>query len=243
MPGRDGEVTARSDVDGLPDRAAGQQRQRVLDLVRTAAGPVDVQHIADTLQIHVSTARFHLGTLATQGRVRRSQDVRGGGAGRPRRTYEIAPRLDYADIVALFATHLGGTAPERADKALRIGADLAHRVHLARPRAENSVGDLVVSTLSELGFEVRSVLSSFGEITVEICSCPLAEIAVTAPEVVRGIQQGLIQEVLDLNADAVGGRYLATVAPDPGGGSCEVSLTLRPQSGPQSGPQPCPRTR
>ena len=153
---------------------------------------------------------------------------RAGGAGRPRLTYELAPRLDYADIVSLFALHLGGSPAERAERARRIGADLAHRVRLTRPRAEESVGDLVVATLAELGFQVRGVLNSFGEMTVQICTCPLAEVAQTAPEVVRGIQQGLIQEVIDLNADRLGARYRVAVTPDPRGGSCEVELLLRP---------------
>ncbi|KUI00847.1 helix-turn-helix domain-containing protein [Mycobacterium sp. IS-3022] len=218
----------RHDRDAPPDRAAGQQRQRVLNLLRSATGPVDVQHVADALQIHVTTARFHLSTLEGQGFVRRSGGVRNRGAGRPRLTYEIAPRLDYAEIVSLFAAHLGGTVEEREERALRIGADLAHRVHLARPRAETSVGDLVMLTLDELGFQVRSVLTSFGEMTVKICTCPLAEVAASAPEVVRGMQQGLIQEVIDLNADAIGARYQVSVVPDARGGSCEIGLVLRP---------------
>jgi hypothetical protein len=85
----------------------------------------------------------------------------------------------------------------------------------------------VVTTLAELGFQVRSVLNSFGEVTVQICTCPLAEVTVTAPEVVRGIQQGLIQEVIDLNADAIGAGRRAAVTLDPRRGSCEVSLVLR----------------
>ncbi|MGP4058822.1 helix-turn-helix transcriptional regulator [Mycobacterium sp. 4D054] len=209
------------------DRAAGRQRHRVLGLLREADGPVDAQGVADLLQIHITTARFHLSTLEAQGFVRRAGS-RKSGAGRPKLTYEPAPRLDYADIVSLFATHLGGTAEERETRARRIGADLAHRVRLARARDETSVGDLVVATLTELGFQVRSVMSSFGEVTVQLCTCPLAEVAKTAPEVVRGIQQGLIQEVIDLNADAVGGRYGVAVTPDPHGGSCEVGLVLRP---------------
>lgn len=212
----------------LADRATGQQRRRVLSVLRSATGSVDAQHVADTLQIHVTTARFHLSTLESQGLVRRGDGVRNRGAGRPRLTYEIAPRLDYPEIVSLFAAHLGGTVEEREARALRIGADLAHRVHLARPRTESSVTDLVVRTLNELGFQVRSVLTSFGEVTVQICTCPLAEVAASAPEVVRGIQQGLIQEVIDLNAEAIGARFQASVEPDPRGISCEVSLVLRP---------------
>ncbi|MDV3124155.1 helix-turn-helix domain-containing protein [Mycobacterium sp. 21AC1] len=209
------------------DRSVGQQRQRVLGVLRNADGPVEVQQIADALQIHVTTARFHLSTLEEQGMVRRG-GVRGRGVGRPRLTYEMVPRLDYADIVALFATHLGGTPEEREARALRIGADLSHRVRLARVRDETSITDLVIVTLGELGFQVRSVLNSFGEVTVQICTCPLAEVAVDAPEVVRGIQQGLIQEVIDLNAEVIGGRYVVEVRPDSRNGSCEVSLLVRP---------------
>jgi hypothetical protein len=69
-----------------------------------------------------------------------------------------------------------------------------------------------------------------GKVTVRICTCPLAEIAVDAPEVVRGIQQGLIQEVIDQNAPALGHRYSAAVRPDSRQGTCEVSLVLRPAS-------------
>ncbi|WKG02256.1 helix-turn-helix domain-containing protein [Mycolicibacterium sp. HK-90] len=218
------------------DRAAGQQRQRVLDLLRAADNPVDARQIADALQIHVTTARFHLSTLEGQGVIRRGGAAGGAGrVGRPRLTYEIAPRLDYADIVALFAAHLGGTPEERETRALRIGADLAHRVRVARRRGETSIADLVVATLGELGFQVRSVLTSFGEVSVEICTCPLAEVAVDSPEVVRGIQQGMIQEVIDVNAEALGGRFAVSVRPDARHGSCEVSLVLRPATVGESG--------
>ena len=117
------------------DRAAGRQREKVLELLRASAHPVDAHLVADALQIHVTTARFHLQALETQGYVRRAS-ARPAGAGRPKLTYEPVPRLDYADIVALFATHLGGTADEREQCARRIGADLAHRVRVARLRDE-----------------------------------------------------------------------------------------------------------
>lgn len=214
-------------ADAPPQRSAGQQRQRILGLLRASPEPVDARRIADELRIHVTTARFHLTALESQGVVRRGE-VKAGRAGRPRLTYELAPSLDYAEIVSLFAAHLGGTVEEREQRALRIGADLAHRVRAARRREETTVVDLVVATLGELGFQVRSVFNSFGEVTVQICTCPLAEVAATAPEVVRGIQQGLIQEVIERNVDAIGARYHAAVTPDATAGSCEVSLALQP---------------
>jgi predicted ArsR family transcriptional regulator len=220
-----------SSTGDVSDRAVGHQRQRVLGLLRSAEVPVDAHHVADALNIHVTTARFHLGTLESQGIIRRG-GATGGRVGRPRLTYELAPRLDYADIVALFATHLGGTPQEREERALRIGADLARRVRLTETCRDSSITELVVAALTALGFQIRSVVNAFGELTVQICTCPLAEIAVDAPEVVRGIQQGLIQEVIDCNADLLGRPYSAVVRPDPQDGACEVSLVLSP------GPRP-----
>ena len=49
--------------DATAGRAAGRQRQKVLGLLRTATGPLDARHVADTLRIHITTARFHLATL------------------------------------------------------------------------------------------------------------------------------------------------------------------------------------
>ncbi|KUI30315.1 ArsR family transcriptional regulator [Mycobacterium sp. IS-1496] len=220
----------RPSTESASERAAGLQRQRVLSLVRSAGGPVDARRVADALDIHVTTARFHLTTLERQGAIRRGGGARSGGVGRPRLTYELAPRLDYADIVALFATHLGGTPGEREERAVRIGADLARRVRLTEVAGEDSVVDVVVGALGQLGFQIRSVTDAFGEVTIQICACPLAEIAVDSPEVVRGIQQGLIQEVVDANAARAGRRYSVAVQPDPHRGSCEVGLVLRPSA-------------
>jgi predicted ArsR family transcriptional regulator len=216
-------------IQGRPKRGAGQQRQRVLGVLRDAPGPVDARHVAERLDIHVTTARFHLSTLESQGVVRRGTEARHRGTGRPRLTYEIAPRLDYADIVALFAVHLGGSAAEREARALGIGADLAHRINLATPRVGAAVANLIVEALGELGFQIHSVVSAFGTVAVRICACPLAEIATDAPEVVSGIQQGLLQEILDANTDALGTRYRATVRPDPHHGACQVHLTVHPE--------------
>lgn len=204
----------------------GQQRQRVLELVRSAREPLDAQHLADSLGVHVSTIRFHLNVLEEEGHVVRRGGDREPRAGRPRVTYAAAPRLDYADVVSLFAVHLGGTAAEREQRAVLIGADLAHRVGVARARNLPGVADLVSETLAEMGFRVLSTLTSFGRTSVQVCSCPLSDIASSAPEVVRGIQQGLIQEVLDVNAETIGGAVHVAVTPDADHGKCVVRIEL-----------------
>mgnify|MGYP002652243204 CR=1 FL=1 len=114
------------------NRRAGQQRERVLGLLREATQPVGVQHIADSLGIHITTVRFHLRTLEEQGHIVRRSGGAGQRAGRPSLAYAVAPRLDYADVVSLFAVHLGGTAAERESRAALVGADWAdgRRGHL-----------------------------------------------------------------------------------------------------------------
>lgn len=129
----------------------------------------------------------------------------------------------------MLAAHLGGTPDEREKCARRIGAELAHQVRVARPRAETTISEMGVAALSELGFQVNSVLWSFGTVTVQLCTCPLAKVAETAPEVVRGIQQGRIQEVVDCNATANGAEYRVAVTPDSGEGLCEVVVVLDPR--------------
>lgn len=57
---------------------------------------------------------------------------------------------------------------------------------------------------------------------------PSSTHAPISPEVVRGIQHGLIQEDIRANEDTLGGRYQAEVRPDAGRGSREVSLILCP---------------
>lgn len=106
-------------------RGAGQQRARVLKVLQEAAAPVGAREVADSLGLHITTVRFHLKTLEEQGHIVRRRGTGEQKAGRPSLSYEVAPRLDYADVVALFAAHLGGTAAERESRAALVGADLA----------------------------------------------------------------------------------------------------------------------
>jgi hypothetical protein len=112
---------------------------------------------------------------------------------------------------------------------VQIGADLARRIGLSGSCVTTSITDLVVSALTQLGFEIRSAVKTFDEVAVQICTCPLAEIAVDSPEVVRGIQRGLMQEVIDDNVAAIGLSYAVTIRPD-AQGSCEVTLRVRPST-------------
>lgn len=210
-----------------------KQRERILGLLRESSGPVDAHHLAATLDLHVTTVRFHLAGLGEEGLVRTRQ-LPIERVGRPRLGYVAVKEPSYTDLVALLAARIGGTPTEREDRAFEVGSDWAGMLALAlalAPAPTVDAGTLVIDALQQLGFETQSATNAFGTHSLTLCTCPLAEIARTNPEVVRGIQRGLIQRVLDDHADLLRSRYAVDVRPDPQDGNCLVQLVLRPVKG------------
>lgn len=207
---------------------APRQRERVLALLRETADPVDAHRLAEQLNIHVTTVRFHLAGLADDGLIRRST-LPATRVGRPRVGYVAVVEPSYADLVALLAAHLGGTAAVRERRAEAVGREWAGRIPAPLPTVGAiDAATLVADCLARLGFRVQSTTSIFGTHTLTLCTCPLAETARHNPEVVRGMQRGLIQGVLDASAPRLGARYLVNVVPDPDGGNCRIGLVLHP---------------
>ncbi|NLU84819.1 helix-turn-helix domain-containing protein [Rhodococcus sp. HNM0569] len=202
-----------------------KQRDRVLELLRAATAPLDAQHLAAQLDLHVTTVRFHLGGLVEEGLARTCR-LDAAGVGRPRIGYEAIREPSYADLVALMAAQLGGTEAERERKAEDAGRDWADRLG-AVDAAGPDAAAYVIAVLERLGFQVQSAMSAFGTHTLTLCTCPLVETARRNPEVVRGIQRGLIQRALDNAETALGARFAVDVTPDPDGGNCSIGLVLR----------------
>lgn len=203
-----------------------KQRERILTLLRESATPLDAHGLAETLDLHVTTVRFHLTGLSDEGLVH-AQPMPVTGVGRPRTGYVAVREPSYTDLVALFAARIGGDATERELKAFEVGDDWASLLRL-QPEPTSDAGSLVIDALARLGFETQTATSAFGTHDITLCTCPLVEIARNYPEVVRGIQRGLIQRVLDDNAVTLGRRYVVDVRPDPDDGNCRVRLVLHP---------------
>lgn len=202
-----------------------KQRDRVLALLESSTEPIDAHLLADDLDLHVTTIRFHLNSLIEEGLVRTRQ-LGSTKVGRPRLGYAAVTKPSYTDLVALLAARLGGTAAERERTACEVGSDWAGMLGL-EPAGTTDAAAFVIDALARLGFETRSTTSAFDNHDLTLCTCPLVEVARTNPEVVRGIQRGLVQRILDDNATALGARYTAAVFPDPQDGNCSIRLTLR----------------
>ena len=177
-------------------------------MLRTAGGPVDVQHVADALQIHVTTVQLpvlkHAGTPeASSAR----GGPRGRGVGRPRLTYKRSLRVSTTPTSWPCSRPILAGRDEEAE-----AQGIADRGRSGPSRSPDQPTGRIIDQrpgcwhAPPLRVEIRSVLDAFGEVTVPVCAWPLAKGAFESPEVVRGIQQGLIQEVIDQNASALGHR-------------------------------------
>lgn len=203
-----------------------RQRDRVLALVRDSLEPLDAPVIAHSLGVHITTARFHLNALIDDGLVEGTW-LPSETVGRPRKGYVAVGADPTAPVLAALLAQLGGTAEERRVKAAAAGRVWADGLTGIRPVAGELPDPVTVvtTTLVRLGFQISSTVSSFGTHEIRMCNCPLRRIAQGAPEIVVGIQQGMIERILERHSPALAFQYGVEVRPDTGG-DCGVTLRL-----------------
>ncbi|GEE01309.1 transcriptional regulator [Gordonia spumicola] len=203
--------------------ATGRPRDRVRELLATSDTELDAHEVGRALDIHATTARFHLNNLVTEGAAITVQ-LPPEGVGRPRLAYTIAPPPAADELDRLLLMQLGPTPEAREAAAATAGRQWA-RLHAA-PAPQAALPDPVIAvetTLTRLGFRITDVLSEFGRHRITLCSCPLKHLASRAPEVARGAVRGAVDEALA--AGALDDAYDAVVHPDPDG-DCTLILVL-----------------
>lgn len=220
-------------MDDRTDRGARQkrrgpshrQRQRILELVREHDGAVDAGELAARMGLHITTVRFNLDALCSEGSIERTRITR-AGRGRPRTGYlAVQERLDYRSLAEILALELGDTADKRRRRAEaagrrwaeRIGTGVAHEVdaeqHVpdsARPRKTlEDKAAMVTSVFAKMGFdpELAPAATSTAETqqTIRLHACPVRDLARAHPEVGCALHRGLLQGLLT-NAAAAEGR-------------------------------------
>ncbi|RDI55301.1 helix-turn-helix transcriptional regulator [Nocardia mexicana] len=207
-----------------------RQRDRVLALVRDSLEPLDAPVIAEALGIHITTARFHLNTLIDEGLVEGTW-LPSATVGRPRKGYVVVGADPTAPLLDALLAQLGDTDADRRAKAAAAGRVWADTLTGIGARGDDLPDPVTVvaATLTRLGFQVSSTVSSFGTHEIQVCNCPLRRIARNAPEIVIGIQQGLIERVLERYSPALASQYGVEVRPDTSG-DCGVTLRLTSRS-------------
>ena len=209
---------------GHNDRTAGRvhrgpadrQRQRILELVREHDGAVDAEELAERIGLHVTTVRFHLDALCSQGVVERTRITR-ASVGRPRTGYfAVRDRLDYRGLAEILALELGDTKDQRRRRAEAAGRRWAERIQ-AEPTPEDGVGQddserttpnatvedqtaMVASVFARMGFgpELTPAAKSTAgtQQAIRLHACPIRELARAHPEVGCSLHRGLLQGLL-----------------------------------------------
>jgi predicted ArsR family transcriptional regulator len=205
------------------------RRRDVLRVLRAAHSAMSIAAIADTLDVHPNTVRFHLDTLVSTGRVEQVAPDR-KGPGRPALMFRAPRRMDpggprhYRLLAEILATGLAGN--EDAD-ARAVAAGHAWGVQLKPPApttagaldAEESIEHLV-GLLDELGFAPERR----GDELVGLRHCPFLELAESQKSIVCPIHLGLMRGALETwEAPVTVDRLDPFVEPD----LCLVQLTAQ----------------
>lgn len=173
----------------------GGRRRDVLRVLKAAAAPMSIVAIADELDVHPNTVRFHLDSLLGDGQVEQVMAER-KGPGRPALMFRATRQMDrggprryrlLAEILAMGLTAEG----DAAGKALAAGRAWGRQLE-TRGRPRESV-DHLVDVLDELGFAPERR----GRTQIGLRHCPFLELAEARESVVCPIHLGLMQGALE----------------------------------------------
>jgi predicted ArsR family transcriptional regulator len=204
-----------SDIVKSAKQPPGRRRD-VLRVLRAATSPMSIVAIAETLDVHPNTVRFHLATLVSTGRVDQVAPDR-KGPGRPALMFRATRRMDTGGPrhYEILATDLAGNRDAEA-KALAAGHAWGMQLkppdstRAGTPDAEESIEHLV-GFLDELGFAPERR----GDDQVGLRHCPFLELAESQKAIVCPIHLGLMRGALETwEAPVTADRLDPFVEPD-----------------------------
>ncbi|MGZ4509752.1 MAG: helix-turn-helix transcriptional regulator [Mycobacterium sp.] len=182
------------------------RRREVLRVLRASTDPMSIVAIADVLQVHPNTVRFHLDSLLGEGQVEQVEMSR-KGPGRPPLMFRAVRQMDrggtrhYRLLAEILAAAFASERNPRA-KALAAGRAWGRRADAAlqpppgdAPDVDETI-DHLVDALEKLGFapERREVN---GENQIGLRHCPFLELAENPTSVVCPVHLGLMQGAME----------------------------------------------
>jgi predicted ArsR family transcriptional regulator len=204
----------------IPIGESAGRRREVLRVLRASANPMSILAIADALNVHPNTVRFHLDVLVGDGQVEQVAPDR-RGPGRPPLMFQAVRQMDrggtrhYRLLAEVLSTALA-TERNSGDKALAAGRAWGLRMESPSDGdtdAEESV-DRLVEMLDELGFAPERRAAN-GDQQIGLRHCPFLELAETRTAVVCPIHLGLMQGAMESwGAAVMVDRLEAFVEPD-----------------------------
>jgi predicted ArsR family transcriptional regulator len=211
---------------------------QILGFVRAEPEPPTAADVSAALGVGRSVARWRLERLVEAGLLipsfARRNGRRGPGAGRPAKTYAVAPgsapvgaSLRHAELVRLLIAALptGGRRKRLAEVGRRFGEQLARDAGLKPARRADTAARRICRALGQLGFHT-SAEASATEITFVTPTCPLRPVVAddeTAVDVDRGMWRALVAAALEQEPNGARFETHGCLAP---GSPCRIVVEL-----------------
>jgi predicted ArsR family transcriptional regulator len=229
-------------LDAIGDRAL----RETLLFARAQTAPVTADEVAAAQRIHRNVARARLERLAEAGLLTPSFERRTGrsgpGAGRPAKTYRVAPELSaiefperrYEQLIGLVVDCL----PERArgerlrEIGIAFGRELAREARLRPAKRFRTAVERVCVALGGLGYHasVAEVTGEQAVITTPTCPLrPLVRAQAGVAELDRGMWAALVTRALE--GTGVDEIVCDTSNCHRDDADCRVLVLLRPRRG------------
>jgi predicted ArsR family transcriptional regulator len=167
-----------------------RQRHMILEALRAAPDGLDTKELAQALELHPNTVRWHLGLLGDAGLVRERPERR-RGRGRPSVVHRLTSegiatgRDEYRLLATMLTEALAGDGNGEA-RAYETGVRWGRHLQQAEPDAD------VVQLLDREGFAAEQ----HGD-RIEMRRCPFYALAEGAPQVICTLHHGIVDGALD----------------------------------------------
>jgi predicted ArsR family transcriptional regulator len=228
------------------DAIGDQELRETLLYARAQPLPVTADDVASTQRIHRNVARGRLERLAEAGLLVASFERRTGrtgpGAGRPAKTYRVAPELSaiefperrYEQLIGLVVDAL----PERARRdrlreiGIAFGRELAREARLRPAKGLRTALGRVCTALGSLGYQASVAEVTGDRAVITTATCPLRPLIRTQPrlaELDRGMWAALLARALA--GTGVGQIGCDTPICQRDDADCRVLLALRARRG------------
>jgi predicted ArsR family transcriptional regulator len=228
------------------DAIGDSELRETLLFARAQALPVTADEVAAAQRVHRNVARGRLERLAEAGLLIPSFERRTGragpGAGRPAKTYRVAPELTaiefperhYEQLIGLVVDALPKRArPNRLHEVgVAFGRELAGRAGLRSARTFHTALRRVCAALGGLGYQASVTELSGERAVITTATCPLRPLVRAHPELAeldRGMWAALVERALA--GAAVGGIVCDTRNCQRDHQECRVLVSLRPRRG------------
>jgi predicted ArsR family transcriptional regulator len=229
-------------LDAIGDR----ELRETLLFARAQGFPLTADDVAAAKGVHRNVARGRLERLAEAGLLlptfERRSGRRGPGAGRPAKTYRVAPELSaiefpqrrYEQLIGLLVDALPARARRERlrDAGAAFGSELAREARLRPTKTFPTALGRVCDALGRLGYQAAVAEVTDERAVITTATCPLRPLIRARPrlaELDRGMWSGLL-------ARALAGLGVGQIACDTPScqrddADCRVLLTVRARAG------------